>query len=113
MSKPTDAGTEAKASSDGGETWTLQLYVAGQTARSLGAFSNLKAICEAQLPGRYTIEVIDLLEHPHLAQAHQIVAIPTVVRKLPMPIRKLIGDLTDTERAIVGLGLQPTADPAR
>jgi len=89
--------------------WQLRLYVAGQTPKSLTAFSNLKQICETHLSGRYTIEVIDLVEHPQLSRGDQILAIPTLVRKLPMPVRKIIGDLSDTERVLVGLDLR-TAD---
>jgi circadian clock protein KaiB len=85
----------------------LRLYVAGQTARSLAAQANLQRICDEHLEGRYHIEVIDLLEHPQLARGDQIVALPTLVRKLPPPIRKLVGDLSDTERALVGLDLRP------
>ncbi|MBK1704204.1 circadian clock KaiB family protein [Halochromatium glycolicum] len=92
----------------GGETWTLRLYVAGQTPKSLSAFANLQALCEKHLAGRYRIEVIDLLEQPQLAQGDQILAIPTVVRRLPLPIRKIIGDLSDVERALVGLDLRPS-----
>ena len=87
----------------------LRLYVAGQTPKSLTAFSNLKQICETHLSGRYTIEVIDLVEHPQLSRGDQILAIPTLVRKLPQPVRKIIGDLSDTERVLVGLDLR-TAD---
>jgi len=87
--------------------WELRLYVAGQTPKSLEAFANLKAICEEHLPGRYEIEVIDLLVNPQLAKGDQIVAIPTLVRKLPEPIRKIIGDLSNTERVLVGLNLRP------
>ena len=90
------------------ETWELRLYVAGQTPRSVAAFSNLKKICEQHLAGRYRIEVVDLLEHPQLAAGDQIVALPTLVRKLPAPLRKIVGDLRDTERALVGLDLRPT-----
>jgi circadian clock protein KaiB len=89
------------------ETWTLRLYVAGQTPKSLTAFANLKKICEAHLAGRYIIEVIDLLVQPQLAAGDQIVAIPTLVRKLPAPLRKIVGDLSNTERALVGLQLKP------
>ena len=85
----------------------LRLYIAGQTARSLAALANLKRICDENLDGRYRIEVIDLMERPQLARGDQILAIPTVVRKLPEPIRKLVGDLSDTERALVGLDLRP------
>jgi len=85
----------------------LRLYVAGQTSRSLVALANLKKICEEHLQGRYRLEVIDLLEQPQLARGDQILALPTLVRKLPEPIRKLVGDLSDTERALVGLDLRP------
>jgi len=88
-----------------GETFRLRLYVAGQTPKSLAAFSNLRRICETHLAGRYEIEVIDLLEHPQLARGDEIIAVPTLVRKLPEPIKKLIGDLSDTERVLVGLQL--------
>jgi circadian clock protein KaiB len=87
--------------------WTLRLYVAGQTTKSMTAFSNLKKICEEHLPGKYKIVVIDLLENPKLASGHQILAIPTLVRQLPEPIRKIVGDLSDTERVLVGLDLKP------
>lgn len=89
------------------EFFDLRLYVAGQTTRSLAALANLKRICEEHLEGRYRIEVIDLLERPQLAQGDQILALPTLVRKLPEPIRKLVGDLSDTERVLVGLDLRP------
>lgn len=85
----------------------LRLYVAGQTPRSMAAFSNLKKICEEHLAGKYHIEVIDLLVNPHLAAGDQILAIPTLVRKLPEPVRKIIGDLSNTERVLVGLDLLP------
>lgn len=87
------------------EKWALRLYVAGQTPRSVTAFKNLKLICEEQLKGKYHIEVIDLLKHPQLARDNQILAVPTLVRKLPLPVRNIIGDLSDTERALVGLDL--------
>ena len=89
------------------EKWELRLYTAGQTPKSLAAIRNLKKVCEAHLPGRYEIEVIDLLQNPRLAKDHQIVAIPTLVRKLPNPIRKIIGDLSDVDRTLVGLDLRP------
>lgn len=95
-----------------GKRWQMRLYVAGQTPKSLTAFANLKQICEEHLKGRYSIEVIDLLEHPQLSRGDQILAIPTLVRKLPQPVRKIIGDLSDTERVLVGLDLRPAA-PAR
>ena len=83
----------------------LRLYVAGQTPKSLQAFANLKKICEEHLKGRYQIEVIDLIENPQLAKGDQILAIPTLVRKIPEPLRKIIGDLSNTERVLVGLDL--------
>lgn len=89
------------------DVWELRLYVAGKTAKSVTALDNLKRICEAELPGKYRIEVVDLLAHPQLAQGDQILAIPTLVRKLPQPIRKVIGDLSNTERTLVGLQLRP------
>ena len=89
------------------EVWNLRLYVAGQTPKSIAAFANLKKICEEHLKGQYTIEVIDLVENPKLAKGDQILAIPTLVRKLPPPIRKIIGDLSNTERVLVGLNLYP------
>jgi circadian clock protein KaiB len=97
----------AEKGPDPGEVWELRLYVAGQTPRSLAAFANLKKICEDHLPGRYNIEVVDLVKHPQLAAGDQILAIPTLVRKLPQPLRKIVGDLRDTERALVGLQLRP------
>jgi len=84
----------------------LRLYVAGQTSRSLAAFANLKKICEEHLAGRYRIEVVDLVKNPQLAQGDQILAIPTLVRKLPEPIKKIIGDLSDTLRVLVGLDIR-------
>ena len=92
--------TEPKA-----DTFLLRLYVAGQTPKSLMAFRNLKKICEEHLAGRYQIEVIDLLVDPQLARGDQILAIPTLVRKLPVPVRKIIGDLSNTERVLIGLDL--------
>ena len=89
------------------DKWTLRLYVAGQTPKALTAFTNLKKICEEQLNGKYSIEVIDLLKNPKLGNEDQILAIPTLVRKLPVPVRKIIGDLSDTERVLVGLDLLP------
>jgi circadian clock protein KaiB len=88
------------------QVWNLRLYVAGQTPKSIRAFANLKVLWEAHLKGRYQIEVVDLLAHPQLARGDQIVAIPTLVRKLPPPVRKIIGDLSSTERALVGLDLR-------
>jgi circadian clock protein KaiB len=87
--------------------WELRLYIAGQTPKSIAAFANLKRICEEHLPGRYRIEVVDLVEQPQLAAGDQIVAIPTLVRKLPEPLCKIVGDLSNTERTLVGLQLRP------
>ena len=89
------------------ETYILRLYVAGQTSKSLAAFANLKKICEEHLSGRYRIEIVDLLENPQLAKGDQILAVPTLVRRLPPPIKKIIGDLSNTERLLVGLDLIP------
>ena len=86
--------------------WELRLYVAGQTPKSIAAFANLKKICEEHLAGEYHIEIIDLLKQPQLASGDQILAIPTLVRKLPSPIRKIIGDLSNTERVLVGLDIR-------
>ncbi len=85
--------------------WELRLYVAGQTSRAVKAFENLKKICEERLKGKYSIEIIDLLVNPQLAKGDQIVAVPTLVRKLPEPVRKIIGDLSNTEKVLVGLDL--------
>ncbi len=90
----------------GGERWELRLYTAGQTPKSLAAIRNLQKVCDEPLAGRYDIEIIDLLKNPRLAKDDQIVAIPTLVRKLPDPMRKIIGDLSDTERTLVGLQLK-------
>lgn len=89
------------------KSYILRLYVAGQTRKSLTAFANLKKICEEHLRGRYRIEVIDLLENPQLAKGDQILAIPTLVRQLPPPLKKIIGDLSNTEKVLVGLDLRP------
>ncbi len=109
MTKST--GEETKPTSPGSlqddQAYILRLYVAGQTKKSLTAFANLKNICEEHLRGKYRIEVIDLLENPQLAKGDQILAIPTLVRKLPPPLKKIIGDLSNTERVIVGLDLRP------
>ena len=92
------------------EIFELRLYVAGQTPKSLRAFANLKKLCEEHLQGRYRIEVIDLIKNPTLAREDAILAIPTVVRKLPLPMRKIIGDLSDTDRVLVGLQLRSAAE---
>lgn len=103
--RPEPAGNDARPPA----RWDLRLYVAGQTPKSLQAFANLKRICEEHLAGQYHIEVIDLLRQPQLAAGDQILALPTLVRKLPEPVRKIIGDLSDTERVLVGLDLRPRA----
>ena len=95
----------ASAEEDG--FWSLCLYVAGQSPKSLRAFANLKKLCEEHLAGRYEIEIIDLVEHPALARSDDIIAIPTLVRRLPAPLRKVIGDLSNSERVLVGLRFQP------
>jgi circadian clock protein KaiB len=93
---------------DPSDTWELRLYVAGQTPRSIAAFANLKKLCQEHLAGKkYSIEVVDLLKNPALAKGDQILAIPTLVRKLPQPMRKILGDLSNTERVLVGLDLRP------
>jgi circadian clock protein KaiB len=86
--------------------WNLRLYTAGQSPKSLAALANLKRVCDEHLSGRYSIEVVDLLKNPRLAKDDQIVAIPTLVRKLPEPLRRIVGDLSDTERTLVGLQLK-------
>ncbi len=104
--KPRTKKTKSTGSTNK-ESWQLRLYVAGQTPKSLTAFANLKKICEENLPGKYQIEVIDLLKNPKLAGGDQILAIPTLVRKLPQPVKKIIGDLSNTVRVLVGLDLRP------
>ena len=91
------------------EVWVLRLYVAGQTPKSITAFANLKKICEEHLAGKYRIEIVDLLKNPKLARGDQILAVPTLVRQLPPPVKKLIGDLANTERVLVGLDVRPAA----
>jgi circadian clock protein KaiB len=98
---------QQKEAGEGDERWILRLYVAGQTPKSLTAFANLKKICEQHLNGKYRIEVIDVAQNPELAKEAQILALPTLVRKLPAPVRKVIGDLSNTERVLVGLDLRP------
>ncbi len=98
---------EARDAQSAAELWELRLYVAGLTPRSVAAFANLKRICEDNLAGCYTIEVIDLLENPALAEGDQILAVPTLVRKLPEPMKKIIGDLSSEERVLVGLDIRP------
>jgi circadian clock protein KaiB len=104
---PADGDPDAETDdSDSAGTYNLRLYIAGQTSRSAAALANLKAVCEQHLAGRYRIEVIDLLEQPQLAAGDQILAIPTLVRRLPQPIKRLIGNLANTERVLVGLDLR-------
>jgi circadian clock protein KaiB len=90
------------------EGYSLRLYVAGQTPKSITAIANLKKICDEHLPGRYQIEIIDLMKDPALAMRHQIVAIPTLIRQLPEPLKRIIGDLSNTERVLVGLDIRPS-----
>ena len=110
MTVPKNASELAQLGENGTnnkETWELRLYVAGPTEKSLTAFANLKRLCEEHLAGRYSIEVVDLLEKPQLAKGEEIVAIPTLVRRLPEPIRKIVGDLSNVEKTLVGLQLRP------
>ena len=102
-SRPTHASLEHL-----GTFWVLRLYIAGQTSKSLAAFANLKRLCAQHLDDRYRIEVIDLLENPSLAGDDQILAVPMLIRKLPVPVRRIIGDLSNTERVLIGLDLRPT-----
>lgn len=96
-----------ESSPEPGRTWELRLYVAGHTPKSIAAFNNLKKICEEHVPGQYHIEVIDLVKNPQLAKGDQILAVPTLVRKLPMPLKKIIGDLSNTLKVLVGLDIRP------
>jgi circadian clock protein KaiB len=108
--KAVSPGKRKKTKTDSQEeSWNLRLYVAGQTPKSITAFANLKKICDEHLAGKYRIEVIDLLKNPQLAKGDQIIAIPTLVRKLPEPIKKIIGDLANTERVLVGLDIRPVS----
>lgn len=104
---PRESTNPAPDDSGDPERWELRLYVAGQTPRAITAFANLKKLCEQHLSGRYSIEVVDLLENPTLAAGEQILAIPTLVRKLPEPVKKIIGNLSNEERVLVGLDLRP------
>ena len=108
--KPLSLGEIAAGGHTQPGRWDLRLYVAGKTARSVAAFENLSRLCEEHLRGKYKIEVVDLLAHPQLAKGDQIVAIPTLVRKIPQPIRKVIGDLSNVERTLVGLQLRPAQE---
>jgi circadian clock protein KaiB len=113
MKKKSSAKTIERTRPRVAPEWELRLYVAGRSPKSLAAFANLKKICEEYVPGQYTIEVIDLVENPQLAEGDQIVAIPTLVRKLPQPLRKIVGDLSNTERTLVGLQLKAARSATR
>ncbi|MHB8770631.1 MAG: circadian clock protein KaiB [Syntrophales bacterium] len=102
-----NAGKPSKPAPQAAKAWELRLYVAGQTPRAVAALENLKKLCEEHLTGCYSIDVIDLIKNPQLARGDQILAVPTLVRKLPEPIKKIIGDLSDSERILVGLDLRP------
>lgn len=107
VTKPTpDSPAASRKKDKQDDKWVLRLYVAGQTTKSIAAFENLKKICDERLKNKYKIEVIDLLINPQLGREHQILAIPTLVRKLPVPVRKIIGDLSNTERVLIGLDLK-------
>jgi circadian clock protein KaiB len=105
--KKSSARRRRPAKGTGGDFWRLRLYIAGQTPNSIAAIDNLKTICEDKLRGKYRIEVVDLLKKPQLAKGDQIIAIPTLVRRLPPPVKKIIGNLSKTESVIVGLDLRP------
>ena len=107
MTKKGPARVKPAAAGANGCAWNLRLYVAGRTPKSVTAFGNLKRICEQHLRGQYEIEIIDVIEQPQLAKGDQILALPTLVRRLPEPIKKIIGDLSNTERVLVGLDLRP------
>jgi circadian clock protein KaiB len=109
VTKKSPARVKPATAAASGCAWNLRLYVAGRTSKSVTAFENLKRICEEHLSGQYEIEIIDLIEHPQLAKGDQILALPTLVRRLPEPIKKIIGDLSNTQRVLVGLDLRPQA----
>jgi circadian clock protein KaiB len=113
MKRPAERGLRAKETASADESvWELRLYVAGRTPKSVTAFANLERICKQYLAGRYRIEVVDLTQTPQLAASDQIVAVPTVMRMLPLPVRRIIGDLSNTERVLIGFGLPDlTASP--
>jgi circadian clock protein KaiB len=106
MKSPPAKKKRSAGSKAADEVWILKLYVAGQTPKSIAAFANLNKICDEHLPGKYRIEIIDLLKNPKLAEGDRILAAPTLVKKLPAPVKKIIGDLADTEQVLVGLDLQ-------
>lgn len=107
MNDDTQVLISDKLPHDANDKWRLRLYVAGRSPKCVAALENLKRFCEERMAGSYEIEVVDLLENPRLARDHQIIAIPTLVRRLPEPLRKIIGDLSDTQRVLVGLDLKP------
>lgn len=107
MAKVKTLNEEKKSGKIPAKKWALRLYVAGQTPRSITAFENLKKICEQHLAGQYSIEIIDLLQNPKLAAGDQIIAVPTLVRKLPEPVRKILGDLSNEEKVLIGLDIKP------
>lgn len=107
VTSPSKVSPKKNIRRPGKKLWELKLYVAGQTEKSVFALQNLKKICESHLAGEYSIEVIDLLRQPQLAKGDQIIATPTLVKKLPTPVKRIIGDLSDTERVLVGLNLKP------
>lgn len=109
MDVNSDKRTKEKPKGDANDKWILRLYIAGQTPKAITACANLTKICEEQLKGKYSIEVIDLLKNPQLGAVDQIFALPTLVRKLPVPVRKIIGDLSNTERVLIGLDLLPVS----
>ncbi|MCJ2092072.1 circadian clock KaiB family protein [Methylobacterium sp. J-072] len=113
MSEQTSHAGDPISEEDGDPgQYHLRLYVAGQTAKSMAALANLKRVCEQHLAGRYDIEVVDLLKNPQLAAGDQILAIPTLVRRLPAPLKRIIGDLSNTEKVLVGLDIRPRDPPA-
>jgi circadian clock protein KaiB len=111
--KKSEAGRKRKTAGGEGSTWNLRLYVAGRSPKSQAALANLQRLCEKHIPGRYRIEVVDLLKNPRLAKIDEILAIPTLVRKLPVPVKRVIGDLSDSERAIVALDLRPVVEGSK
>lgn len=108
---PPKKTTKPTQESEPHELYELRLYVAGRTPRAITAFDNLKKLCEEHLQGKYQIEVIDLLKNPQLAKGDQILAVPTLIRKFPEPVRKIIGDLSNTEKVLIGLDLRPRRSP--
>ena len=106
-SQPKDRIPPFRLNSDGDKKYLLRLYVTGTTSKSIRAIHNLKSICEDRLKGRYVLEVVDIYQQPALAKGEQIIAAPTLIKSLPLPLRRLIGDMADTERVLVGLGLSP------